>query len=55
MTAAISDFVDLGYWRKELLCCGVIFRGLHNEVMIDPHFLKPCSNRRTKTESNKTE
>nr|CAH7734283.1 unnamed protein product [Callosobruchus chinensis] len=55
MTAAISDFVDLGYWRKEILCCGVIFRGLHNEVMIDPNLLKPCFNRRIKTENSKAE
>ncbi|VEN57328.1 unnamed protein product [Callosobruchus maculatus] len=54
MTTAISDFVDLGYWRKELLCCGVIFRGLNNEVMIDPNFFKPCSNKRIKME-NKAE
>ncbi|CAH1953404.1 unnamed protein product [Acanthoscelides obtectus] len=48
MTATISDFVDPAYWKKELLCCGIIFRGLHNEVMIDLNFLKPCPSRRNK-------
>ncbi|XP_074029724.1 SIN3-HDAC complex-associated factor isoform X2 [Leptinotarsa decemlineata] len=41
----VSDFVDTDYWKKETICCGVIFRGLYNEVMIDPSYIKPCSSR----------
>lgn len=29
-------------WTKEKVCCGIIFRGPHGEVAIDPRFLNPC-------------
>ncbi|CAG9862334.1 unnamed protein product [Phyllotreta striolata] len=38
----VSDFVDLDYWKKETICCGTVFKGLYNEIMIDPRFMKPC-------------
>ncbi|VEN46014.1 unnamed protein product [Callosobruchus maculatus] len=38
----VSDFVDLDYWTRETVCCGTIFKGLHNEIMVDPSFMKPC-------------
>ena len=28
---------------REKVCCGVIFRGPHGEVAIDPRFLNPCN------------
>jgi hypothetical protein len=34
-------------WTKEKVCCGVIFRGPHGEVAIDPRFLIPCSTCKT--------
>ncbi|CAH1961918.1 unnamed protein product [Acanthoscelides obtectus] len=38
----VSDFVDLGYWKRETVCCGIIFKGLNNEIMVDPSYMKPC-------------
>lgn len=28
---------------REKVCCGIIFRGPHGEVAIDPRFLNPCN------------
>lgn len=39
----VSSLLDQNVWRKEKICCGVIFRGLHNEVAVFPKLLKPCS------------
>lgn len=30
---------------RETICCGRIFRGRFNEIMVDPRYLKPCRNR----------
>jgi len=38
----VSGFLDMSRWTKEKVCCGVIFRGPHGEVAIDPRFLHPC-------------
>jgi hypothetical protein len=39
----VSGFLDMSRWTKEKVCCGVIFRGPHGEVAIDPRFLNPCT------------
>lgn len=38
----ISTLLDSSLWRKERICCGIIFRGLNNEVAVFPKLLKPC-------------
>lgn len=38
----INTVLDNSIWRKEKICCGVIFRGLYNEIAIVPRLLKPC-------------
>lgn len=38
----VSSLLDSSLWRKERVCCGIIFRGLNNEVAIFPKLLKPC-------------
>ncbi|XP_057652796.1 SIN3-HDAC complex-associated factor isoform X2 [Diorhabda carinulata] len=43
--ARLSGFIDQHYWIKEEICCGVIFRGRYNEIMVDPAYLKPCLSR----------
>lgn len=43
----VSGFLDMSRWTKEKVCCGVIFRGPHGEVAIDPRFLIPCSTCKT--------
>ncbi|KAG5864814.1 hypothetical protein JTB14_009392 [Gonioctena quinquepunctata] len=42
---SVSDFVDPSYWREEKLCCGTIFRGQYNEILIDTRFLSACPDR----------
>nr|XP_023025800.1 SIN3-HDAC complex-associated factor-like [Leptinotarsa decemlineata] len=44
----ISDFVDLSYWKEEKICCGTIYRGLYDEIMVDPRFVKACPDRMSK-------
>uniref|UniRef100_A0A1B6DXC5 Uncharacterized protein n=1 Tax=Clastoptera arizonana TaxID=38151 RepID=A0A1B6DXC5_9HEMI len=39
----VSAFLDLTYWKREKVCCGIIFTGQKSEVIIDPRFLKQCS------------
>lgn len=38
-----SSFLDLNYWKKTEICCGIIFKGLNGEVMVDTSLLKPCA------------
>lgn len=38
----VSSVLDSSIWRKEKICCGIIFRGLYNEVAIFPKLLRPC-------------
>lgn len=44
----VCPFLDSSMWRRERICCGVIFRGLNNEVVVFPKFLKPCEARLSK-------
>jgi hypothetical protein len=44
----ISSFLDMSFWRKEKICCGVIFTGPDNEVLIYPKLLEPCFCRKNK-------
>lgn len=39
---SLSDFFDSTYWKKEEICCGVVFRGLLGEVMVDQRKYKRC-------------
>ncbi|KAK6169486.1 hypothetical protein SNE40_020530 [Patella caerulea] len=38
----VSSFLDLTYWKKTQVCCGIIFKGLNGEVLLDPKLLRPC-------------
>ncbi|XP_014470971.1 PREDICTED: protein FAM60A isoform X2 [Dinoponera quadriceps] len=38
----VNDFIDLSYFKREVICCGVIFKGHYGEVIVDPSLLKPC-------------
>lgn len=51
----ISGFVDLNFWKPEKVCCGTIFKGPNDEVLIDPRFLKPCAARLANLCKNPTE
>ncbi|KAL1516584.1 hypothetical protein ABEB36_000481 [Hypothenemus hampei] len=41
----VSGFIDLGYWTKETICCGAIFRGRNDEILLDYSHFKPCAGR----------
>lgn len=39
----INGFIDLSYFKREIICCGTIFKGPYGEVVIDPALIKPCT------------
>lgn len=50
----ISSFLDMSFWRKEKVCCGIIFKGPHGEVLIYPKLLRPCRCRRRRLNAAKS-
>lgn len=50
----ISDFIDLDYWKMEKICCGAIFKGAYDEVLIDTSLIKPCTKRVTQIKKTNT-
>lgn len=40
--SSVRAFLDLSFWKKEEVCCGIIFRGPRGQVLVDPQLLKPC-------------
>lgn len=40
------DFIDASYWKRCIVCCGVIFVGQLGEVMLDQRFYKKCSEKK---------
>ncbi|XP_067674256.1 SIN3-HDAC complex-associated factor-like [Haliotis asinina] len=51
----VSSFLDLSYWKKTQVCCGIIFKGLNGEVLLDPKLLRPCFTCRRDKVTTKTE
>ncbi|XP_067209562.1 SIN3-HDAC complex-associated factor isoform X2 [Linepithema humile] len=43
MTEDDSNFIDLSYYKRQMICCGSIFKGAYGEVIMCPPFLKPCT------------
>ncbi|XP_034941472.1 SIN3-HDAC complex-associated factor [Chelonus insularis] len=41
---SVNDFIDMTYFKREKICCGVIFRGLYGEVIVCPELIKRCTN-----------
>lgn len=37
----VSSVLDVSLWRMERRCCGVLFRGLNNELAVFPKLFKP--------------
>jgi len=42
-TFDVPDFIDLSYWKRCVICCGVIYRGECGELMVDQRFFRRCS------------
>nr|XP_048288685.1 SIN3-HDAC complex-associated factor [Myodes glareolus]XP_048288686.1 SIN3-HDAC complex-associated factor [Myodes glareolus] len=38
----VFSFLDLTYWKRQKICCGIIYKGRFGEVLIDTHLFKPC-------------
>jgi len=38
----IPGFINVFYWKRQNICCGVIYLGQCGEVMIDQRFYKKC-------------
>ncbi|XP_052002749.1 SIN3-HDAC complex associated factor, like isoform X2 [Xyrauchen texanus] len=38
------SFLDLSYWKRQKVCCGIVYKGRFGEVIIDPRLFKPCCN-----------
>ncbi|XP_043564933.1 SIN3-HDAC complex-associated factor-like [Chiloscyllium plagiosum] len=38
----VFSFLDLTYWKRQKVCCGIIYKGRFGEVLIDPQLFKPC-------------
>ncbi|XP_013882197.1 SIN3-HDAC complex associated factor, like [Austrofundulus limnaeus] len=39
---SIFSFLDRSYWKRQKVCCGIIYKGRFGEVIIDPRLFKPC-------------
>uniref|UniRef100_A0A8C5LHK2 SIN3-HDAC complex-associated factor n=1 Tax=Jaculus jaculus TaxID=51337 RepID=A0A8C5LHK2_JACJA len=38
----VFPFLDLTYWKRQKICCGIIYKGRFGEVLIDSRLFKPC-------------
>ncbi|KAK0088989.1 hypothetical protein PV325_009872 [Microctonus aethiopoides] len=39
-----DDFIDMTYFKRVTICCGIIFKGQYGEVIVDPTLIKRCAN-----------
>jgi len=37
------EFLDNSYWRRQTMCCGVVYLGRLGEAMLDQRLYQPCS------------
>ncbi|XP_034163590.2 SIN3-HDAC complex-associated factor [Pangasianodon hypophthalmus] len=51
----VFSFLDLTYWRRQRVCCGIIYKGRFGEVLIDPHLYKPCCQKKQGREEEEDE
>ncbi|XP_071188874.1 SIN3-HDAC complex-associated factor-like isoform X1 [Salvelinus alpinus] len=46
----VFSFLDLTYWKRQKVCCGIIYKGRFGEVLLDPHLYKPCCQKKRQHE-----
>ncbi|KAJ8271495.1 hypothetical protein COCON_G00103540 [Conger conger] len=46
---SMFSFLDRSYWKRQKVCCGIVYKGRFGEVMIDPRLFKPCCSSRKRT------
>uniref|UniRef100_A0A8C2JLL4 SIN3-HDAC complex associated factor n=1 Tax=Cyprinus carpio TaxID=7962 RepID=A0A8C2JLL4_CYPCA len=51
----VFSFLDLTYWKRQRVCCGIIYKGHFGEVLIDPHLYKPCCQKKQEQEQEEEE
>jgi len=39
----VPDYIDLTYWTRKIVCCGVIYVGQQGEAMVDQRYYNKCS------------
>ncbi|UXI16273.1 Gly 6-like protein [Sarcoptes scabiei] len=47
----LISFIDASIWKREKICCGIIFKGPNNEVLIYPELFQPCNCRSSSSSS----
>uniref|UniRef100_A0A3P8S3W9 SIN3-HDAC complex associated factor n=1 Tax=Amphiprion percula TaxID=161767 RepID=A0A3P8S3W9_AMPPE len=51
----VFSFLDLTYWKRQKVCCGIIYKGRFGEVLIDPHLFKPCCRNKQRQQQQRLE
>ncbi|XP_056137959.1 SIN3-HDAC complex-associated factor-like [Lampris incognitus] len=51
----VFSFLDLTYWKRQKVCCGIIYKGRFGEVLIDPHLFKPCCRKQQRQQQQQQE
>ncbi|KAI1882052.1 hypothetical protein AGOR_G00246720 [Albula goreensis] len=51
----VFSFLDLTYWKRQKVCCGIIYKGRFGEVLIDPHLFKPCCRKKRQQQQERDE
>ncbi|XP_073328357.1 SIN3-HDAC complex-associated factor-like [Pagrus major] len=51
----VFSFLDLTYWKRQKVCCGIIYKGRFGEVLIDPHLFKPCCRKKQRQQQQEEE
>eukprot|EP00063_Salmo_salar_P050817 XP_014025652.1 PREDICTED: protein FAM60A-like [Salmo salar] len=51
----VFSFLDLTYWKRQRVCCGIIYKGRFGEVLIDPHLFKPCCRKKQQRQRQEEE
>ncbi|OCT55893.1 hypothetical protein XELAEV_18001962mg [Xenopus laevis] len=36
------SFLDPTYWKRQKVCCGIVYEGRYGELLIDARQFKPC-------------
>ncbi|XP_072259191.1 SIN3-HDAC complex-associated factor [Pyxicephalus adspersus] len=45
------SFLDPAYWKRQKVCCGIIYKGRFGEILIDAQHFKPCCSNKKKEET----
>ncbi|EGW04588.1 SIN3-HDAC complex-associated factor-like isoform X1 [Cricetulus griseus] len=50
-TPIFFSFLDITYWKRQKIGCGIIYKGHFGDVLISMHLFKPCcSNKKAAAE-----